>query len=297
VIRTIVACAVALVSACAASAPPSPAPPSPAPAATTFAPSQPSTTDPVAADPAVRDCMAKVTYCRGVATGDPDRTWQAGLARLAVIETETCRAGNGDACVRAWSFAHRDQGLLRLGCDAGSAEACVVLAEELVPSAPDAALQLAVRACDLDWPPGCATAATLLDGALGLPADPERAAALRRRARGAPDAGAAEPVSPSFLEAKRIAGDKNVVPPDIVKIQMVQHQRTKLVASVKLCIDATGVPERLTMLRSSGYRDYDRVVREAMSWWRYTPFLIDGVAAPVCTAVTFVYGQRPRDQS
>jgi hypothetical protein len=41
----------------------------------------------------------------------------------------------------------------------------------------------------------------------------------------------------------------------------------------------------------------DRHIRETMQAWRYSPFLLDGAPAAVCTAVTFIYQQRSPDQS
>jgi TonB family protein len=171
----------------------------------------------------------------------------------------------------------------------------VRLAEHLLKPAPTQSLAFAGRACELSWPTGCSMAATMLAGGYGVPPDPARAAELRRRydeiVRGSRDA---EPPSlaPSIVEARRIRGEPQIVPPDVVKIVMVQRKRRQLVASVKLCLDVAGVPSSLTMLKSSGYRDYDRHIRETMQAWRYSPFTVDGAPAPVCTAVTFVYSQR-----
>ena len=45
------------------------------------------------------------------------------------------------------------------------------------------------------------------------------------------------------------------------------------------------------MLRSTGVIPYDRRIEREIYAWRYRPFLVNGEATPVCTAVTFVYSQ------
>jgi hypothetical protein len=66
-----------------------------------------------------------------------------------------------------------------------------------------------------------------------------------------------------------------------------------VVGSFKLCIDDTGAVKEVTMLRSTRLPRYDDMIqRRIKQTWRYSPFLQNGVAKPVCTAITFIYQQR-----
>jgi hypothetical protein len=254
-------------------------------------------------DPTVRDCEAKVEECSGIAVRDPERSWQAGLRRLAAARAELCAAGDRDGCYRAWQYGLRDDGLLRRGCELGSQHACITMAAALHESAPAEALPFAIRACELENGAGCVMAADIVRGGLGVAVDEARAAELDaacaalavcpRRPGPTVASGGLDGASPAAIEARRIAGDKVILPPSIVKFEMVQAGQRKLVASVKLCLDSTGLPSAVTMLKSSGYRAYDHLLRRTIEDWRYRPFEIDGKPVPVCTAVTFIYAQKP----
>jgi len=98
-------------------------------------------------------------------------------------------------------------------------------------------------------------------------------------------------VPPTALEANRIAGDKAIEPDDPTKVMIERSGKTRLVTSYKLCLDIAGTPAIVSMLKSSGYPAYDAKIMRTMRQWRYRPYLINGNAVPVCTAVTFVYSQ------
>ncbi|HEY5928150.1 MAG TPA: energy transducer TonB [Kofleriaceae bacterium] len=94
-----------------------------------------------------------------------------------------------------------------------------------------------------------------------------------------------------LLEGIRIAGDKIIVPDDATKVAITQSGKAKVVASLKLCIDATGVVTHVTVLKSSGFPDYDAKLKREMQLWKYKPYLVNRRPVPVCTAVTFIYSQ------
>jgi hypothetical protein len=95
-------------------------------------------------------------------------------------------------------------------------------------------------------------------------------------------------VSPGELEKLRVAGTKLVEPDDHDK----KHLNGKrLVGTFKLCIDETGHYERGVLLRSTGYPGYDAKIARTMMEWAYQPYVVDGGAIPICTAVTFIYTQ------
>ncbi len=96
-------------------------------------------------------------------------------------------------------------------------------------------------------------------------------------------------VPPIDLEPLRVAGTKNIVPDDTDKAHLWGR---RLQGSFKLCLDETGHYERGEVLQSTGVPGYDaRIARTLMTEWAYRPTVVDGVAIPVCTAITFIYTQ------
>ncbi len=103
-----------------------------------------------------------------------------------------------------------------------------------------------------------------------------------------PPSRAPQNVPPSLLEAQRIAGTKLIEPDPSTKTAAARNG-TRLVGSFKLCVAATGAVFSVTQLKSTGYAFYDAKILSEMHSWKYRPYMINGVAAPVCTAVTFIY--------
>ena len=104
-------------------------------------------------------------------------------------------------------------------------------------------------------------------------------------------------VSPSALNAFRIAGRADIVPDDATKTALAKSaiataQRIRLIGSFKLCISSSGRIQTITALKSTGVPAYDsKLIRDMREGWRYRPFQREGVPSPVCTAVTFIYQQ------
>jgi TonB family protein len=96
-------------------------------------------------------------------------------------------------------------------------------------------------------------------------------------------------VAPDALESLRVGTRADPVPDESDAQAMAHGTRPVLIANVKLCVDAAGEPSSVTMLRSSGFLDYDAKLRAAVRTWRYRPFVVDGNARPVCTDVAFRY--------
>lgn len=98
------------------------------------------------------------------------------------------------------------------------------------------------------------------------------------------------------VEGQRIAGRKDLAPDDKVKLAMRNAGKDRLVVPIKMCLDATGTPTTASLLKSSGYPSYDALLTSTITkTWRYRPFMINGHATPVCTAVTFIYRQDNSD--
>ena len=95
------------------------------------------------------------------------------------------------------------------------------------------------------------------------------------------------------VRTERIAGEKSIQPDDVTKTEIGRSGKAKIVASFKICLSATGSVNSVTKLKSSGFDAYDaKLQREMKSTWKYRPFMVNGKAAPVCTAVTFIYSQK-----
>ena len=112
---------------------------------------------------------------------------------------------------------------------------------------------------------------------------------------GDPDAPPAEePVLPpkvvpsAALEAQRVRGTTQILP-DPEDAAALQQGGKRAVAVYKLCLDETGAVSQVRLLKSSGRPAYDQKIERAMRDWAYRPFLVNNVASPVCTAITFVY--------
>jgi hypothetical protein len=96
-------------------------------------------------------------------------------------------------------------------------------------------------------------------------------------------------VRPVDLEALRVRGSKMIVPDDEDKIHL---NGKRLIGSFKLCLDETGHYERGTLIKSTEVPRYDAKIARALMGWAYRPYVVDGRAIPVCSAVTFIYTQR-----
>jgi TonB family protein len=99
-------------------------------------------------------------------------------------------------------------------------------------------------------------------------------------------------VAPMQLEGLRISGDKNIVPDDLTKVEISRSGKGKIVTSYKLCLSTAGSISSVSVLKSSGFPAYDAKIQREMRTWRYRPYVVDGKASPVCTAVTYIYSQR-----
>jgi hypothetical protein len=99
-------------------------------------------------------------------------------------------------------------------------------------------------------------------------------------------------VPPGALEASRIAGEKQIEPDDVTKTEIQRSGQSRLSATFKVCLTASGSIATVTMLKSSKFSAYDHKIESTISnTWRYRPFLVGGTPTPVCTAVTFMYSQ------
>jgi hypothetical protein len=108
-----------------------------------------------------------------------------------------------------------------------------------------------------------------------------------------PPPAAPKAVPPAALEAQRIAGEKLIVPDDVTKTEIQRSGKDALSGTFKFCLDAAGNVLSVQIYRPTGFAAYDtKIVSTIQHDWRYRPFLVNGQATPVCTAVTFRYSQK-----
>lgn len=96
-------------------------------------------------------------------------------------------------------------------------------------------------------------------------------------------------VPPTVLRGMRIAGETQIHPSDVVKTAMLHEGHARSTSVFKTCVGAGGEVTSVSMLKSSGYAEYDGELVAALRGWRYKPYQIGGEAVPVCGIVTFIY--------
>lgn len=100
-------------------------------------------------------------------------------------------------------------------------------------------------------------------------------------------------VPPTLLEGSRIAGEKQIIPDDVTKTEIMRSGKDKVIGSYKLCLNASGAITSVTQLKSTGFPAYDnKILGKMRGEWKYKPYAVNGRAVPVCTAVTFIYSQK-----
>jgi serine/threonine protein kinase len=129
---------------------------------------------------------------------------------------------------------------------------------------------------------------TVVASAPPLPAPLPTAAPLVPAAPSAPQA-----VTPSALDANRIGGDKRIVPDENTMSLISRSGADQLVGAYKVCVTPEGGISSVTQLKSTGVPAYDATIQNTIrNEWRYRPFVVNGKAAPVCTAYRFAYKQK-----
>lgn len=106
-----------------------------------------------------------------------------------------------------------------------------------------------------------------------------------------PEVSIPQDVEPSLLEGHRISGTRSVAPDRDTKRFFHDHAVGQVVTSVRLCLDPRGTPEQITLLSTSCFPRYESDILAAMREWRSSEYRVNGVAVPVCTAVSFIYRQ------
>ena len=96
-------------------------------------------------------------------------------------------------------------------------------------------------------------------------------------------------VAPTIMQGLRISGDTQIHPSRVVKSQILTDGKTKVIGTLKVCIQETGSIGSVTLLNSTKYPEYDQQLLEATRRWHYRPYTVNGKAMRACAAVAFVY--------
>ncbi len=96
-------------------------------------------------------------------------------------------------------------------------------------------------------------------------------------------------VPASTLEPLRIAGDPAIVPNDKARKDIVASGKEQVRSAFKVCVDEEGNVTGTSMLKTSGFPEYDSQIKEQLKIWRFRPYERDGVPADACAAFTFLY--------
>jgi eukaryotic-like serine/threonine-protein kinase len=100
-------------------------------------------------------------------------------------------------------------------------------------------------------------------------------------------------VTPTALDANRIAGERDIVPDNLTQSEIGRAGVDKVVGAFKVCIAADGAITTVSQLKSTGFPGYDnKILNTIRGKWRYRPFIVNAKPVPVCTAVRFIYSQK-----
>ncbi|HEU4731200.1 MAG TPA: protein kinase [Kofleriaceae bacterium] len=154
-------------------------------------------------------------------------------------------------------------------------------------------------------PPSAPAAAPAAPAPAGAPPPQQVAAAVAPPTTATPAAALAMPlpapappappqnVAPTALDANRIAGEKDIIPDDLTQAEIGRSGVSTLIGSYKVCITTDGTINAVTPLKPTGFSAYDaKILNTIRTKWRYRPFMVNGKATAVCTAVRFIYSQK-----
>lgn len=96
-------------------------------------------------------------------------------------------------------------------------------------------------------------------------------------------------VPPSVMQGLRISGETQIHPSRVVKTQILADGKSKVIGTLKVCIQTSGAIASATLLTSTKYPEYDQQLLEAARRWHYRPYTVNNVAVGACAAVSFVY--------
>jgi protein TonB len=124
--------------------------------------------------------------------------------------------------------------------------------------------------------------------ALAVPTPAPVVAVAQPAVRPAPVAVSAKVVAPAQFRAL-IASNGQIEPSELVQSQMMRDEKKKAGAFVKVCIGTAGEVTSASIVKSSGYPDYDAELVAGVRGWHFHAYTEGGRATPACSAVVFSF--------
>lgn len=100
-----------------------------------------------------------------------------------------------------------------------------------------------------------------------------------------PTSAEAQPRAAEFVKAKPIYTPDP--PLDELALTAAAVAREPVKVKFSYCVDVAGQTTDITLTEASGDADVDRIVRESLETWRFSPHLVDGVATKICSTAEF----------
>jgi hypothetical protein len=101
-----------------------------------------------------------------------------------------------------------------------------------------------------------------------------------------------EIVPPNALYPRVLCGARPPRPGKEDRWTLLTSRRLHVITSVKVCVSERG-EVRTSLVKSSGLPRWDGELKQAIATWRFVPIVAGGETVPSCTAITFLYDQRP----
>jgi serine/threonine-protein kinase len=99
-------------------------------------------------------------------------------------------------------------------------------------------------------------------------------------------------IAAAALDAHRIAGGETIAPDSATMDAIARSGTDKVVSSYKVCVGPDGNIDTVSPLETSGFPAYDDKIQNTIRrGWRYRPFLVDGKATAICSAIRLVYSK------
>ena len=96
-------------------------------------------------------------------------------------------------------------------------------------------------------------------------------------------------VRPHEMAAVRTGGEAEPTIAPELAAAIAADKPSKVVAVYRLCIDPSGNLAEATRVKSSGYAAFDQEAERVVRTWTHDPFVFDGQAMAVCTAIAITY--------
>jgi hypothetical protein len=98
-----------------------------------------------------------------------------------------------------------------------------------------------------------------------------------------------KPIPRADLEKLRVSGEANPeLPPNVNQI-MKRDQVKAVMIAAKACVNESGSVVSVTIMKGTEYDEANKKIASDIKAWKFKPYMVAGVATPVCTAVMLNY--------